>query len=103
MPPKKFGWGGYHSRVIQKKKKILDPYLGILPESNNSNSKARTQQGQVQGQLPYTPDQYYALRRMQLQMSLLNINILKKRGTSFSSLLILLLLSLLLLTLLTTF
>lgn len=68
MPPKKYGWSGYHSRVIQKKKKILDPYLGIIPNTRQNP------------QLPYTPDQYYALRRMQLQMSLLNLSIKKKRG-----------------------
>lgn len=70
VPPKKFGWSGFHSKIMQRKKKAIDPYIGILPECEVSGNHS----------VNYSPEQFYALRRMELQMNLLNVTLNKKRG-----------------------
>ena len=74
LPPKKFGWTGYHSKLALKKRRLIDDYLGILPDTQSSGSSEPI----------YTPDQYYALRRFNVQMSRLGITIQKKRGINES-------------------
>jgi hypothetical protein len=71
LPPKKFGWTGYHSKIAKRKKRIVDEYIGISPSVESG----------IIPNTPYTPDQYYALRRIELQMSRMALNIKKKRGT----------------------